>query len=294
MVRNNSKTTAYALLANAQVPTSVEHVAMVSARTAVQALDAAQDLDKELLAKSHREWLEAKLKHRLSKASDKRIRTRMDNRRTQSTAARVALVAAQDTLADGIRGNAAVIKAFLKKSKAKNWHTVHRDPNDVPHNRFHMVPAVKLLVDLIGSPGYCTRAGRCERIGIDTGDHVMGTSINQLFVSDLLEKDDKPVVSTRIDPVFVATLPLKPITPPDEPPSDEGSLFTNDTSGSDSDNGTSSDSDANSSDDTGSESDSDSDSDSGSDSSEGSGNDSDGIPSSAEDGEGSGDDSEEN
>jgi len=292
MVRNNSKTAAYALLATAQVPTSVEHVAMVEAEAAVQSLNDAQDLDQKLLDKSNRERLAARLKRRLSKASDKRVRTRMENRRTQSTAAHLALVAAKETLADGIRGNAAVIKAFLKKSKAKKWHTVHLDTQGVRHNRFHMVPAVKLLVDLVGSPGYCTRAGRCERIGVDTGDHVMGTSINQLDVSGVLEKDDKAVVSTRLDPRFVATLPLKPITPPEEPPSDDGSLFTDDTSGSDSDSDTSRDSDDKGTDDTGSESDSDSDSDTDSGASSGSG--SDGVPSSAEDGDGSGDDSEEN
>jgi hypothetical protein len=234
MVKNNSKTVACALLVDAQVPSSLAHGAMVAAGAEVLSLREAQDLDQDALDNSRRERLEAQVKRRLSKASDKRIRKRMQNRSISSTAAEVTLLTAQDTLSEGVIANAAFIKGIFKGLHAKRWHSLAVDARGHSGKRYLLVPATKLIVDLISHPDFCTRAERCDRIGIETGDHVMGAAINRLSVSGILERGNETLVRTRIHPDFAAALTLKPIMAPEEPPSDEDGIYSVGTSDSDS------------------------------------------------------------
>jgi hypothetical protein len=236
MVKNNSKTVACALLVDAHVPSSLAHGAMVAAGAEVLSLREAQDLDQDALDNSRRERLAAQVKRRLSKASDKRIRKRMQDRSTRSTAAEVTLLTAQDTLSEGVSENAAFIKGIFKGLQAKRWHSLAANASGHLSKRWLLVPATKLIVDLISHPDFCTRAERCERIGIEPGDHVMGASINQLSISGLLERGHETLMRTRIHPDFAAALTLKPIMAPEEPPSDEdgiSSVYTSNSESSD-------------------------------------------------------------
>jgi hypothetical protein len=232
MVLNNSKTAAYALLLGGTVPSSVEHAAIASSEVAAAALQSADQKDWQAIDQVAHEWKAAKLKHKLAKASAKRIRRRIAERIPAVLQADLRLCEARAVLKEGLVRNFGVIKSFLKRTKAKSWSCDSLDSGGIRHRRWLLVPSVKLIVNVIAHPELSTRAVRCERMLSSSSIHALGASIDRLaFVGFLIKETVGPVVRTRIHPDFAALLVIKPVSRAEPVPSDDDDK----TSGSDDD-----------------------------------------------------------
>jgi hypothetical protein len=133
MVLNNSKTAAYALLLGGTVPSSVEHAAIASSEVSAAALQSVDQKDHQAIAQVAHEWKAAKLKHKLAKASAKRIRCRIAERNPAVLQADLRLCEARAILEEGLVRNFGVIKSFLKRTKAKSWSCDSLDSGGIRH-----------------------------------------------------------------------------------------------------------------------------------------------------------------
>jgi hypothetical protein len=220
MVLNNSKTATYALLLGGTVPSSVEHAAITSSEVAAAALQIVDQEDQQAIDQVAHEWNAAKLKHRLAKASAKRIRRCIDNRNPAVLQADLLLREARAVLEEGLVQNFGVIKRFLKRTNAKSWSYDNLDSGGIRHCRWLLVPSVKLIVDVIAHPELSTRAVRCNRMLVSSTIHATSASIDRLaLVGFLIKETVGTVVRTRIHPAFVALLVVKPVFPAEPEPS---------------------------------------------------------------------------
>jgi hypothetical protein len=127
MVLNNSKTTAYALLLEGTVPSSVEHAAITASEVAAAALQITDQEDQQALAK----------------ASAKRIRRRIDNQNPAVLQADVLLLReARAVLEEGLARNFGVIKRFLKRTNAKSWSYDNVDSGGILPSSLLVLPVV--------------------------------------------------------------------------------------------------------------------------------------------------------
>jgi hypothetical protein len=222
MVLNNSKTTAYALFLEGTVPSSMEHAAITASEVADATLQIADQEDQQAIDQVVHEWNAAKLRHRLAKASAKRIRRRINNRNAAVLQADLCLREARAVLEEGLARNFGVIKRFLKRTKAKSWSYDNVDSGGIRHRRWLLVPSVMLIVDVIAHPELSTCAACCNHILVSSTIHATGASIYRLALAGFLTKETVgTIVRTRIHPAFAALLVVKPVFPAEPEPSDD-------------------------------------------------------------------------
>jgi hypothetical protein len=144
MVDNGSKEIAYELVASVAIPSSVEQglVNDAATRCASQKTEFAKDnrtlvtLATVIAADKEKLQRDETSRDLLRKKMIERSRSRIDSK--------TVLDNAESTLATGRLLNSRVIKKFLKRHGVKHWKQGRRKL---------FVPAVKLLTDMISSPG---------------------------------------------------------------------------------------------------------------------------------------------
>ena len=236
MVDNGSKAIAYELIDAVDVPSSVEQglVNDATTRCASQKSELLKDSSALVAIATIITADKAKLLH--DETSRDLLRTKMDERRDSRNDSKTVLDNAESTLADGRRLNSRVIKRFLKRHKMKHW---------TQKRRKLFVPAVKLLTDMISSPGALSRQIRCDNTGLSPRCHTVGPSLDRLVaVGAVIMSGGNNELTWELSPEFIAELVVKPVPPPKEPVVySSGSDSSQNSSGSDSsDDGSSSDS----------------------------------------------------
>lgn len=219
MSPNNSRKVAYSLLNVAEVPTSLEHNSVTSMSDHLDNLSNQDISDRAEIASIHRDWLAARAKCMVQRLARRRLRRDIANRSNNLIEAELRLSAARDALASGISRNRVIVKEFLESKKARKWYVGSANSR---HRRFLLVPATRLLIDIIAHPEPATRPERCSRCTMLSTDHVAGPALKRLCAANaVISEEVKNVFFYRIHPAFASLLSVKPVPLANSESSDE-------------------------------------------------------------------------